>query len=169
MLARPPSQDLARITLGVASIVLLFAASTWVLLPFVAATVWATMITVATWPMLLGVQRRLGGRRGLAVATLVVLLAAVVIAPIWLGLSTIAENIDGVANAAREVAVNGLPPPPAWVEGLPLVGNRIRPHGPTCPAIRPAWPRAWRRTWPRPPAGSPPAPAAWARRWCSCC
>ena len=45
-------QDLTRTTLAVVCIFLLIVASLWVLRPFLAATVWATMLVVATWPML---------------------------------------------------------------------------------------------------------------------
>src|SRR4029453_16230554 len=48
MTPRPPSQDITRITLAVLFIGLMIFASLWVLWPFVAATVWATMIVVAT-------------------------------------------------------------------------------------------------------------------------
>ena len=48
----PPSWDLTRILLAVVAIGGLIAASFWVLRPFLLATVWATMIVVATWPAL---------------------------------------------------------------------------------------------------------------------
>ena len=76
MIERPPSYDLTRITLQVTSIGVMTAASLWVMLPFFAAVVWATMIVIATWPILLAVQARLGGRRGPAVAVMVVALLA---------------------------------------------------------------------------------------------
>jgi predicted PurR-regulated permease PerM len=63
---RPAARDITRITLGVVFIGLMITASLWVLLPFVGATVWATMIVVATWPIMIGLQARLGGRRWLA-------------------------------------------------------------------------------------------------------
>ena len=43
-------RDLTRTTLAIFCIVGLIALSLWVLRPFLAATVWATMIVVATWP-----------------------------------------------------------------------------------------------------------------------
>jgi preprotein translocase subunit SecE len=41
-------QDLARTTFAVLCILMLIAGSLWVLRPFLAATVWATMLVVAT-------------------------------------------------------------------------------------------------------------------------
>ena len=48
----PPARDVVRITLSVLVIGLLIFACLWVLEPFLAAIVWATMVVVATWPML---------------------------------------------------------------------------------------------------------------------
>ena len=56
--------ELTRILLTVLVIGGLIAASLWILRPFLGAIIWATMIVVATWPVMIMVQRRLGGRRG---------------------------------------------------------------------------------------------------------
>jgi predicted PurR-regulated permease PerM len=55
--------DLIRDTLAVLFLVALIGASVSILLPFLTAVVWATMIRVATWPLLLMLQRWLLGRR----------------------------------------------------------------------------------------------------------
>ena len=62
------TRDLTRIVLVVISILVLIASSLWILRPFLLATIWATTIVVATWPLMLRVQARLGKRRGAAVA-----------------------------------------------------------------------------------------------------
>lgn len=54
------SWDVTRILLAVVAIGGLIAATFWVLRPFLPALIWATMIVVATWPMMRAVQRRLG-------------------------------------------------------------------------------------------------------------
>jgi predicted PurR-regulated permease PerM len=59
--------DLTRNTLAVVFLFALIASSVWILLPFLTAAVWATMIVVATWPLLLMLQRWLLGRRWPAV------------------------------------------------------------------------------------------------------
>ena len=48
----PASRDLVRIVLGVLLILLLIGAALWILGPFLPALIWATMIVVATWPLL---------------------------------------------------------------------------------------------------------------------
>ena len=57
----PGSRDLVRIVLGVLLIVLLIGGTLWILRPFLPAVIWATMIVVATWPLLLRLQGALGG------------------------------------------------------------------------------------------------------------
>ncbi|MFL9929141.1 hypothetical protein P0D88_07740 [Paraburkholderia sp. RL18-103-BIB-C] len=62
-----PTVDLARVVLAVAALVLLIGGSLYIVHPFVPALIWGSTIVVTTWPLMLGIQRRLGGRRALAV------------------------------------------------------------------------------------------------------
>jgi len=121
----PPAFDLPRITLGVLALLLMVGASVWVMLPFVASVVWAATIVIATWPILIALQARLGGRRGPAVAVMVVALLALLVVPTWLGISTIASNTDRVTQFVRSLATEGLPPPPGWLERVPLLGEKL--------------------------------------------
>src|SRR4051812_28390268 len=52
-----PRPDLARSTIGVLIIVTLIALAIWVLEPFLASTIWAAMIVIATWPVMTRVQQ----------------------------------------------------------------------------------------------------------------
>lgn len=118
-------RDLTRTTLAILCILLLTAASFWVLRPFLAAGVWAIMIVVATWPLLRSLERRLGDRRGLTVAVMTLALLLLLIIPLGLAISTIANHTTDIANLASKLAAKGLPQPPEWVAALPLVGERI--------------------------------------------
>ena len=118
-------QDLTRTTLAIVCIFLLIAASLWVLRPFLAATVWATMLVVATWPLLKALEARFGNRRTPAVAVMTLAMLLLLVLPLWGAIETIADHADQLTDAAKKVAVTGVPPPPAWVEGLPLVGGRL--------------------------------------------
>jgi hypothetical protein len=46
--ARAPRQDVARVTLAVLCLLLLIVASLFILRPFLAALVWATIVVVST-------------------------------------------------------------------------------------------------------------------------
>ena len=120
-----PPRDLARITLAVLVIGLMIVACLWILQPFLAATIWATMIVVATWPMMQGVQARLGGQRWAAVCVMTFAMLLVLVVPIVLAVVTIVDHADQMVAWAKAAAAAGIPSPPAWVEQLPIVGNRI--------------------------------------------
>jgi predicted PurR-regulated permease PerM len=120
-----PTRDLARITLAVLLIGLLTVASLLVLEPFLAATVWAAMVVIATWPLMIGVQARLGGRRWLAVAVMTLAILLVLVMPLVIAISTVARHSEDIAGWARDTASAGVPSPPGWVEKIPLAGPRI--------------------------------------------
>jgi predicted PurR-regulated permease PerM len=117
--------ELGRITLSVLFIGGLIVASLWVLRPFLAALVWAAMIVVATWPMLLAVQRLLGGRRSLAVLVMTLALVTIFIVPVASAFTAILANIDQFATLATRFATAELPRAPSWLASLPLVGERL--------------------------------------------
>ena len=118
-------QDLTRTTLAIIFILLLIAASLWVLRPFLAATVWATMLVVATWPLLKSLEARFGNRRSPAVAVMTLGMLLLLVLPLWAAIDTIAEHTDQLTGAAKKLATSGLPQPPEWVGGLPLIGEKL--------------------------------------------
>lgn len=120
-----PSPDLPRLIFGILFLGLLLAATFWILKPFLLPLVWAAMIAVATWPLLLGVQRRLYNRRSLAVLVMSVGLLVVLILPLALSVVTILENIDAIKGWVRTFGAAGLPLPPSWLGTLPLIGERL--------------------------------------------
>ena len=119
----PPSRDLVRTTLGVLAIGALIITSLWVLRPFLAATIWATMIVVATWPMMLWFQAHLWGRRSLAVTAMSLLLLLLFVTPLMLAIGTIVQHSAAIVGAAKAVLNLRLPEPPTWVANLPFVGD----------------------------------------------
>jgi predicted PurR-regulated permease PerM len=122
---RPLGREIARITLGVLFIGLLIGASLWVLQPFLGALVWATMIVVATWPMMLATEARLGGRRWAAVLVMTTVMLLLLVVPLTLAVVTIVENSDTIVTWAQNLASFSVPAPPQWVAELPLVGEKL--------------------------------------------
>ena len=121
----PSSRDLTRATLSVLVILTLIAVSFWILWPFLLAIIWATMIVVATWPLMLRMQKRLWGKRGLAVTAITAVLLMVFFVPLLFAVGTIVGNADQIAGWGKSIKDFGLPPPPGWVGGLPLVGPNL--------------------------------------------
>ncbi len=117
--------DIVRTMLAVLFIGILIAASFWIMRPFLTALVWATMIVVTTWPLMLGVQKRLWGKRGLAVAVMTVVSLLVLIIPLTFAIVSIIDRSDEIVAWTKSLATLTVPPPPAWVEKLPVVGPKI--------------------------------------------
>ncbi len=118
-------RDITHTTLAVFFISMLAAASFWILRPFLIPVVWAFLIVVATWPVLIKLQRRLSGRRGLAVAVMTVALLLLVFVPLTLAVLTILNNAEDIAARIRSLAALTMSPPPEWVGRIPLVGGRF--------------------------------------------
>ena len=115
-------RDLPRITLGVLLIVGMIAASFWILRPFLPAAIWATMIVVSTWPLMLWVQARLWNKRALAVIVMSLTLLVVFVMPLGLAVAAIVDNAGRFADWSQSLASFTLPPPPAWLERIPVLG-----------------------------------------------
>jgi predicted PurR-regulated permease PerM len=120
----PPRPDIVRATFSILFIVGLITAAAWILRPFLPGLIWATMIVVATWPLMLAVQQRLWGRRWLASTVMTIALVFAFVAPLSLALSTIVSNADEIASWAQSLRKINLPAPPAWLQQLPFVGPR---------------------------------------------
>jgi predicted PurR-regulated permease PerM len=122
--SRGANQDLARIVLAVLSIAMLIVVSTWVMLPFLGALIWAITIVAATWPVMLHLQSVLWGRRSLAVLLLTAALLLVLFIPLSIAISAIVENAGEIISWVRSLGTFRLPAAPAWLAGLPLIGPR---------------------------------------------
>jgi predicted PurR-regulated permease PerM len=122
----PQAHDLPRTTLAVLFIGALLAASLWVLRPFIGPTIWATMIVVATWPVMRRVQALLWGRRSLAVGVMTLLLLLLFVVPLVMAITTIVGNADQLVDWGK-AATTWRPPEqaPEWLRGLPMVGGVV--------------------------------------------
>lgn len=116
--------DLTRTVLAVLSIGILIAASFWIVRPFLPAVIWATMIVVASWPLMLRIEARLWGSRALAVTVMTLGLLFVLIVPLALAVGTIVNNAEEMVGWVKGLKTVTLPPPPEWVRALPVVGER---------------------------------------------
>jgi predicted PurR-regulated permease PerM len=117
--------DLARLLLAIIAILGLLLLSMWILSPFFTAIVWALMIVVACWPIMLKVQGLLHGRRALAVTAMTLAMLLVFIVPLALAVSTIVDNVDTIVRVARDVASFEVPPAPDWLLQIPTVGEQM--------------------------------------------
>jgi len=125
MTKQVPRGDLARTTLGVFFIGALTAATFWILRPFLPAVIWAIMIVVATWPLMLELESRLRGRRTVAALIMTAAMLLIFIVPFALALGTIVERADQIAAWIKSLADFTMPPPPEWLSRVPLAGSTL--------------------------------------------
>ena len=119
------SRDLTRTVLAVLSIGILIASSFWVVRPLLTAIVWAGIIVIATWPILLKVQKLLWGKRGLAVTAMAIILLLVLVVPLVLAVGAAAGKMEALAEWRESGATLTIPQPPSFVASIPLVGGKI--------------------------------------------
>jgi len=119
-----PRTELARITLSVLFIGGLIVGALWILRPFLASLIWATMIVVATWPLMRRVEAAFGGRRAPAVAVMIAGLLAILIVPLGIALEAIFAHSGELAALAAELPAMTLPAAPEWLGKVPLVGEQ---------------------------------------------
>src|SRR5262249_42907860 len=119
------SPDLTRTFLVILIIAALIVGSLWTLLPFLGALLWAATIAVATWPLFMKLQGRLGGRRTPAVALMTLVILAVFLVPFaWAVTVLLDAGVQGV-ELVRAASQRGLQPLPDWLVSIPWVGPRL--------------------------------------------
>lgn len=93
--------------------------------PFLAATVWATTLVIATWPLLERTQRIVGGKRWIAVLVMTVGLLLIVLLPLLFAIIAIIEHSDRIIALIVALPDLRVPPVPHWVADLPMIGDSI--------------------------------------------
>lgn len=127
----PKTTNRIEMVVTVVAVGLLATGCLLVLRPFVAAILWATVLTYTTWPMLLRLDGWMRGRRSLAAFTMTTLIALVLVLPFVVAGITLTENVSRLEDLFRFLQ-GGLPPQaPEWVQSLPWIG----------PTVERTWPR----------------------------
>jgi predicted PurR-regulated permease PerM len=96
-----------------------------VLRPFLAALLWATILSIASWPAFRRVERMTGGRTTLAAAVMTIVLAVTLLIPIGVLGTSLADNFARLSSQILAVFESGPPPPPPWVAELPMLGPEL--------------------------------------------
>jgi predicted PurR-regulated permease PerM len=91
--------------------------------PFLAATVWATTLVIATWPLMVHTQRALGGKRWLAVLVMTLGLLLIVLLPLLFAIIAIIGHSDHIIALIVALPDYRVPPVPLWLADLPMIGN----------------------------------------------
>ncbi|MCZ0963488.1 AI-2E family transporter, partial [Paracoccus benzoatiresistens] len=92
--------------------------------PFLALVTWAIILAVALAPVHGWLVRLLGGRRRLSAVIVTLVTLLVVIGPVAALASSLVESVQALVHRIASGRLH-LPPPPARLEALPLVGQQI--------------------------------------------
>ncbi|AMO49220.1 AI-2E family transporter YdiK [Kosakonia oryzendophytica] len=117
------SRDVPQIMLSVLFLAIMIIACLWVVQPFILGFAWAGTVVIATWPLLLRLQRLLFGRRSLAVLVMMLLLILLFIIPVALLVNSLVDSSGPVIHAVTSGAM--APPELAWLHSIPLVGDKL--------------------------------------------
>jgi predicted PurR-regulated permease PerM len=117
-------RDLTRTVLAVLLMAVLIGASFWILRPFLLAIIWAAMIVVATWPMMLKLHQKLRSRAW-AVAIMSGAMVLVFVVPLVLAIETLVDNKGTIKEWLGMLATASIPTAPDWVARIPLIGSSV--------------------------------------------
>lgn len=121
-----PQESLFERIVGLVVVALLVAACLVIVSPFAGAILWAAVLVVATWPLFLRMQQRMGGRRKPAIALMTAALVLVLVGPVAVLTGSLTEHVGSAMRLVQDLASLRLPEnPPEWLSGIPLAGKRI--------------------------------------------
>jgi predicted PurR-regulated permease PerM len=106
-----------------AAIILLVIGCLIVLRPFVAAILFATAITISSWPLYLRLLARLKHRRWLAALIMSVGLTLLIVVPLTLVTWNIADNASDFYEQLKASVGTGTLEPPLWLKDIPVLGE----------------------------------------------
>ena len=110
---------------GITVVLVLILGCFVVLRPFLSAILWSVILVFSTWPTYRRIESAVAGRKGLASGLMVVAVAAILIVPLALLGTSLAEDVTALVEMAGQLLSEGPPSPPEWVAKLPIVGSRI--------------------------------------------
>ncbi len=110
--------------LRIGLIVVLLMMSYDIIKPFLVPILWGAIIAVAAMPLVRWLEPKLGGKRGLAATLVSLAFILALVIPTWVVTDTMLGGLKNVASAAQEGTLS-VPPPPAKVAELPLVGEKL--------------------------------------------
>lgn len=96
-----------------------------ILQPFIGPLLWGIILSVTSWPLFARLRRVFGGHGGLAAFVMVLLLLVILVVPLGMLTRSLGDQVQAVNKLAHDLITAGLPPPPAWVGHLPMIGSQL--------------------------------------------
>ncbi len=112
-------------TAQIAAIVVLMIGCLLVLQPFITGLLSAAILCFSTWPIYFRLEQLLRGKSWLAALTMTLVIVLLLVVPLALIAGAFVDEAPGLVERGRELVAEGLPLPPDWVAGIPLVGDSL--------------------------------------------
>ncbi|MBI3148768.1 MAG: AI-2E family transporter [Betaproteobacteria bacterium] len=114
-----------QIALSATALALLVGGCFLVLQPFLIATLWAMILVYTTWPIRNRVRAWARGSTSAAALLMTLAITLVLLAPLVVAVITMADDIVVFTELMQAKLKDGLPGAPAWLAGLPWMGERM--------------------------------------------
>jgi predicted PurR-regulated permease PerM len=96
-----------------------------ILQPFIAAILLAAVVCITTWPFYGWLLKRMGNRSTLTAILMTLLLTLGVLLPMMFIAAGLAETVPLLIEKLRGFTDAGAITPPAWLHGLPFIGDQL--------------------------------------------
>ena len=115
--------SIIRLLVAITSIIIIFVMGIMIIEPFIPAILLSLILTLATWPAFIWVERKLDNRTTLAATVMTLLLGVFFLIPfLFIGV-TLVDSFKGFVTAATEAIKSQPDTPPVWSKNLPLIGS----------------------------------------------
>ncbi|MEO1767154.1 AI-2E family transporter [Thiobacter aerophilum] len=119
-----PRLPVERLVLA-AAVVLLALGTSLVLLPFLSALLWASILCYATWPVFERTSVLLGQRRNLAATLMCLAVAVLLVLPFFVVGASLADNVSRLSSTLQDSLTHLPASPPAWLANFPVLGGSM--------------------------------------------
>jgi predicted PurR-regulated permease PerM len=109
----------------IAAVAILVVGCYVVLQPFLAATLFAASVATCTWPLYAWIRRKTGGRATLAASAMTLLLVLTALLPFVALVGALVDDVPVLVEWVKATFAEGPPAPPAWLAGVPYVGEQL--------------------------------------------
>ncbi len=95
-----------------------------VIKPFMVPIMWGAIIGIAAFPLVKWLEGKIGGKRGLAATLVSLFFILLLVIPTWQVTDALIGSLKNLGAAIEEGTLE-VPPPPARVADLPIVGEKL--------------------------------------------
>lgn len=115
--------DLSQFILSLIFIIAISVISFLIIKPFILGFLWASAIVISTWPLMLKIQKFLGGGRLIALFSMIVILLLLFIIPIVLLVNSLVATSIPLIHWFSSNTLEF--PELIWLQDIPLIGKKI--------------------------------------------